>query len=57
MKVINVCMVAMSIALAACSGGNRNQIGSGGNWSQIKNLPVVAHSIEVDGHEVGRAHV
>ena len=52
MKVINVCMVAMSIALAACSGGNRNQIGSGGNWSQIENLPVVAHSIEVDGHDV-----
>lgn len=52
MKVINVCMVAMSIALTACSGGNRNQIGSGGNWSQIENLPVVAHSIEVDGHDV-----
>lgn len=45
-------MVAMSIALAACSGDNRNQIGSGGNWSQIENLPVVAHSIEVDGHDV-----
>ena len=43
MKAVYVCWVAMSIALAACSGSNKNQLGD---------LPVVAHQVEVDGQEM-----
>ena len=35
-------LVAMAIALAACSGNDKNQLGD---------VPVVAHSVEVDGQD------
>ena len=40
---MHVCLVAMAIALAACSGNDKNQLGD---------LPVVAHSVEVDGQKM-----
>ena len=43
MKVVQMSLVAMAIALAACSGNDKNQLGD---------LPVVAHQVEVDGQEM-----
>ena len=43
MKVMQMSFVAMTIALAACSGSDKNQLGD---------LPVVAHQVEVDGQEM-----
>ena len=43
MKVMQMSFVAMAIALAACSGSDKNQLGD---------LPVVAHQVEVDGQEM-----
>ena len=43
MKAMHVCLVAMAIALAACSGNEKNQLGD---------LPVVAHQVEVNGQEM-----
>ena len=43
MKAMHVCLVAMAIALAACSGNEKGKLGE---------LPVVAHSVEVDGQKM-----
>ena len=43
MKAMHVCLVAMAIALAACSGNEKGK---------LVELPVVAHSVEVDGQKM-----
>lgn len=50
MKAKNVCWVVMAIALAACSGNDKRQFGD--DRSLLGELPVVAHSVDVDGHEL-----
>ena len=50
MKAMYVSLVAMTIALAACSGSEKSQLGD--DRSQLGDLPVVAHSVEVDGQEM-----
>ena len=50
MKAKNVFGVAMTIALAACSGSNKSQLGDDRNL--LGELPVVAHSVDVGGHEL-----
>ena len=51
MKAINVCLVAMTIALAACSGNEKGKLEYFKN-GKLEDLPVVAHSVEVDGQEI-----
>ena len=43
MKMKHVGWVAMTIALVACSGSDKNQLGD---------LPVVAHQVEVNGQQM-----
>ena len=43
--------VAMTIALAACSGSNKNRLDYS-DKNQLDNLPVVAHQVEVDGQKM-----
>ena len=43
--------VAMTIALAACSGSDKNRLDYS-DKNQLGNLPVVAHQVEVDGQEM-----
>ena len=50
MKAMYVCLAAMTIALAACSGSGKSQVGD--DRSQVGDLPVVAHSVEVNGQEM-----
>ena len=50
MKAMYVSLVAMTIALAACSGSGKSQVGD--DRSQVGDLPVVAHSVEVNGQEM-----
>ena len=50
MKAKNVCWVVMAIALAACSGNDKSQLGD--DRSLVGELPVVAHSVEVNDHEL-----
>ena len=46
---MQVSWVAMTIALAACSGSGKNQL----NYNnRLGDLPVVAHSVEVNGQEM-----
>lgn len=53
MKGIHVCLAAMTIALAACSGnGKNNQLGNLPVVAHSKDLPVVAHSVNMDGEEL-----
>ena len=53
MKVKLVCWVAMAIALAACSGNEKSRLSYLGNEkSRLSDLPVVAHSVEMDGQEM-----
>ncbi len=51
MKAINVCLVAMTIALAACSGNEKGKLEYFKN-GKLEDLPVVAHSVEVDGQKI-----
>ena len=41
----------MTIALAACSGSNKNRLDYS-DKNQLGNLPVVAHQVEVDGQKM-----
>ena len=41
---------AMAIALAACSGKDKSQLGD--DRSLLGDLPVVAHQVEVDGQKM-----
>ena len=50
MKAKNVCWVVIAIALAACSGNDKSQLGD--DRSKLGELPVVAHQVEVDEHEL-----
>ena len=43
MKAKQVCWAVMAIALAACSGNEK---------SRLSDLPVVAHSVEVNGQQM-----
>ena len=51
MRVKYLCWVAMTIALAACSGSDKNRLDYS-DKNQLGNLPVVAHQVEVDGQEM-----
>ena len=51
MRVKYLCWVAMTIALAACSGSNKNRLDYS-DKNQLGNLPVVAHQVEVDGQKM-----
>ena len=42
--------VAMTIALAACSGKDKSQLGD--DRTLLGDLPVVAHQVEVDGQKM-----
>ena len=50
MKAMYVSLVAMTIALAACSGSDKSQLGD--DRSQLGDLPVVAHSVEMNGQKM-----
>lgn len=50
MKAMYVSLVAMTIALAACSGSEKSQLGD--DRSQLGDLPVVAHSVEINGQKM-----
>ena len=50
MRAKYLCWVAMAIALVACSGNGKSQLGD--DRSQLGNLPVVAHQVEVDGQKM-----
>ena len=59
MKAKQVCLAVMAIALAACSGGKQShgderkqKEAKFVTYSMVGELPVVAHSVEVDGQEV-----
>ena len=52
MKAMNVCLAAMAIALAACSGNKKSQQGEWPIVEHLGDLPVVAHQVEVDGQEM-----
>ena len=43
--------VAMTIALAACSGSDKNRLDYS-DKNQLGNLPVVAQQVEVDGQKM-----
>lgn len=47
-----VCWVAMAIALAACSGNEKSRLRDLPVVAYSGDLPVVAHSVEVDGQEM-----
>ena len=47
---MQVSWVAMAIALVACSGNDKRQLGD--DRSLLGELPVVAHSVEVDGQKM-----
>ena len=50
MRAKYLCWVAMAIALVACSGNGKSQLGD--DRSQLGNLPVVAHQVEMDGQKM-----
>lgn len=50
MEAKQVCMVAMAIALAACSGNEKRRLSD--EKSRLGDLPVVAHQVEVDRQEM-----
>ena len=51
MKAMHVCLVAMAIALAACSGNEKGKLVEF-EKGKLGELPVVAHSVEVDGQKM-----
>ena len=51
MKAMHVCLVAMAIALAACSGNEKGKLVEF-ETGKLGELPVVAHSVEVDGQKM-----
>ena len=51
MKAMHVCLVAMAIALAACSGNEKGKLVEF-EKAKLGELPVVAHSVEVDGQKM-----
>ena len=51
MNLKQVGWVAMTIALAACSGSNKNRLDYS-DKNLLGNLPVVAHQVEVDGQKM-----
>ena len=51
MNAKQVCWAVMAIALAACSGSDKNRLDYS-DKNQLGNLPVVAHQVEVDGQEM-----
>ena len=51
MRVKYLCWVAMTIALAACSGSNKNRLDYS-DKNLLGNLPVVAHQVEMDGQKM-----
>ena len=51
MRVKYLCWVAMTIALAACSGSNKNRLDYS-DKNLLGNLPVVAHQVEVAGQKM-----
>ena len=48
---MHVCLVAMAIALAACSGNEKGKLVEF-EKGKLGELPVVAHSVEVDGQKM-----
>ena len=52
MKAMYVCLVAMAIAFAACSGNEKRKLEYLPEVTYLENLPVVAHPVEVDGQEM-----
>ena len=51
MNLKHVGWAAMAIALAACSGSEKNRLDYS-DKNQLGNLPVVAHQVEVDGQKM-----
>ena len=56
MDVKHISLVAMTIALAACSGNEKSRLSKwptvAHSMEVVSNLPVVAHSVNVDGQEM-----